>query len=155
MVVLDCHLANNGDPKISVPKQQLYEVLHQKNKNPLSQMMRLFPLVPQEIPKHMGGNTKGKYRDNMSQHAHYLLHNIPRFHQGQAVTGASRIKLRLYPPKTRNLFPSFKLNHQSCSHPIKRKFQHEKCFSAEDHDKCFSGQVEFLRNVAVIQFEEF
>ena len=155
MVVLDCHLANNGDPKISVPKQQLYEVLHQKNKNPLSQMMRLFSLVPQEMPKHMGGNRKGKYRDNMSQHAHYLLHNIPRFHQGQAVTGASRIKLRLYPPKTRNLFPAFKLNHQSCSYPIKRKFQHEKCFSAEDHDKCFSGQVEFLRNVAVIQFEEF
>ena len=129
MVVLDCHLANNGDPKISVPKQQLYEVLHQKNKNPLSQMMRLFSLVPQEIPKHMGGNTKGKYRDSMSQHAHYLLHNIPRFHQGQAVTGASRIKLRLYPPKTRNLFPSFKLNHQSCSYPIKRKIQHDKCFS--------------------------
>ena len=91
--------------------------------------MRLFPLVPQEIPKHMGGNRKGKYRDNMSQHAHYLLHNIPRFHQGQAVTGASRIKLRLDPPKTRNLFPSFKLNHQSCSYPIKRKFRHDKCFS--------------------------
>ena len=61
MVVLDCHLANNGDPKISVPKQQLYEVLHQKKKSSqLNDDMRLFPLVPQEIPKHMGGNKKGK-----------------------------------------------------------------------------------------------
>ena len=52
--------ANNGDPKISVPKQQLYEVLHQKNKKSSQQNddMRLFPLVPQEIPKHMGGNKR-------------------------------------------------------------------------------------------------
>ena len=98
----------------------------------------------------------------MSQHAHYLLHNIPRFHQGQAVTGASRIKLRLDRPKTRNLFPSFKLNHQSCSYPIKRKFQHHKCFSQVIQQKTminvfhnFRLQVRFLRNVAVIQFEEF
>ena len=100
-----------------------HKMMHQQNKKSSQQNdeMRLFQLVTQEIPKHMGGNTKGKYRDNMSQHAHYLLHNIPRFHQGQAVTGASRIKLRLYPPKTRNLFPSFKLNHQ-------KKFQLNNIF---------------------------
>ena len=28
-------------------------------------------------------------------------------------------------------------------------------YPAEDHDKCFLGQVEFLRNVAVIQLKSF
>ena len=63
MVVLDCHLCKqcNGDPK-TVPKQLLYEVMHKKKQKSSQQNddMRLFPLVPQEIPKHMGGNKKGK-----------------------------------------------------------------------------------------------